>query len=106
MSIQQIDTLSLHDALQHNRAVIIDVREISEYEEAYIEGAVLVPMGQCQPASLPSNPDKMIVFQCRKGGRSQRVAEAYAQAYPERTIYNLAGGIEAWIAAGLPVNQV
>lgn len=105
MAIEQIDTATLQEALAQNRVLLVDVREISEYEEVYIDGAVLIPMGQCHPQTLPRNPDKMLVFQCRKGGRSQRVCEMHDSAHPERTVYNLAGGIEAWIAAGLPVIQ-
>lgn len=88
--------------MQERRAVLIDVREPGEYAAAYIEGAVLVPMGSCHAASLPANPDKKIIFHCKRGGRSQQICELYAQAYPDRLVYNLAGGIEAWREAGLP----
>ena len=106
MTIEQMTVETLYDALRGQRAVLIDVREPHEYEEAYIGGAALIPMGRCHAPSLPSNPDKMIVFQCKAGGRSQRVCELYAAANPGRTVYNLSGGILAWIAAGYPVESL
>lgn len=106
MMIEQMNVDTLHAAMRDNRVILIDVREPHEYEEAYIDGAALVPMGQCHAPSLPANPDKMIVIQCKAGGRSQRICEAYAAAHPDRTVYNLAGGILAWMAAGYPVNSL
>lgn len=103
MAVEQIDSLSLKNALDAGRVVLVDVREPDEYEAASIDGSVLVPMGACHPASLPCNPDKMLVFHCKAGGRSQRVCELVAAARPEQTIYNHAGGILDWIRHGLPV---
>lgn len=102
MPIEQIDPLTLQHEITQGRVILIDVREPDEYEAASIDGAALIPMGQCYPPSLPVNPDKKIVFHCKRGGRSQRVCEAYAAAHPDVTVYNLAGGMDAWIAHDLP----
>lgn len=106
MTIHTIDCPSLHARLAKNDVVLIDVREPDEYRAAYIDGSVLIPMGQCHPSVMPCNPGKDIVFHCRRGGRSMRVCEAYAQAYPDRTIYNLEGGMDEWLAQGLPHKNV
>lgn len=106
MIIEQIDVQTLKADMDRGAVLLVDVRELPEYDEAHIDGAALIPMSQIDPLSLPCNPDKKIVFQCAKGGRSQKVCEAYIHAFPGRTVYNLAGGITAWIAAGLPVETI
>lgn len=106
MTIEQIDSLSLHNAMAAGRVVLIDVRQPEEYQEAYIDGAVLIPLKQCQPESLPCNPDKMLVFSCKAGGRSQSICNQMAAAYPHMTVYNHTGGIIDWIGNGLPVSSV
>ncbi len=105
MSIEQITPLETQARIAGGNTILIDVRELDEYKEAYIHGAVLVPMSQCHPAALPANPDKQIIFYCRKGGRSQKVGEHYQAAFPHQAIANMTGGIDAWIAAGLPVSH-
>jgi len=42
-----------------------------------------------------------VVFQCRVGNRSAFATEAFRNAGYDA--YNLAGGIEAWREAGLPL---
>lgn len=106
MNIEQIDSLSLRDAMAAGRVVLVDVREPDEYKDAYIDGAVLIPLKHCQPQTLPRNPDKMLVFSCKAGGRSQNICNVVAVSFPDVTIYNHAGGIMDWIANGLPVSSV
>jgi len=86
--------------------VLIDVREVPEYEDAHIAGAVLLPLSKVQSDSIPENPDKKIVFQCRSGGRSMRACQIGAPAYPDRVFYNLQGGIMDWAESGYPVQSV
>lgn len=106
MTIEQIDSLSLKSAMDDGRVVLVDVRGRDEYEQAYIDGSVLIPLQSCHPAALPCNPDKMLVFHCKAGGRSQKVCEMLAAAYPGRTVYNHAGGITDWMENGLPVRSM
>jgi len=42
------------------------------------------------------------VFYCQMGGRSAQAA-AFAAANGFREVYNLQGGIAAWMHAGLPI---
>ncbi|HPF77723.1 MAG TPA: rhodanese-like domain-containing protein [Alphaproteobacteria bacterium] len=102
-NVVQIDAATLKDWMDKGEAILIDVREIDEYNEAHIPGSILVPMGSCHPAAMPHNPDKKLVFQCKAGVRGGKVCEACATAMPEKTVYNLEGGIQAWMAAGYAV---
>jgi SulP family sulfate permease len=79
---------------------VIDVREPREFQRGHIPQAQLVPLPQAltEPLELPS--DCPVVFVCRGGRRSARVAAWYAgQGLPN--IYVLQGGMLAWEAAGL-----
>jgi rhodanese-related sulfurtransferase len=89
-------------ALTDGKIILIDVREPNENANERIEGALLFPLSTFDPEALPDPGDRKIVFHCAVGGRSARVAEACVAAglpYNE----HLAGGIQAWKAAGLPV---
>ena len=78
---------------------LIDVREPGEYDAERIPGAMLFPLSTFDPHALPKNVD--IIFQCGTGKRSA-MAAAKAQAGGLRHTAHLAGGIQAWKAAGLP----
>ena len=101
--IENIDSQTLKGWMYRNEVVLIDVREVEEYEVAAIEGAVFMPLGKLSPDSIPQNPDKKIVFHCKVGGRSMRACQLAADSMPHETIYNLDQGIDGWVAQGLPV---
>ncbi len=84
-------------------AVMIDVRTPLERKMNKIPGSQGMPLAELARRweSLPK--DKPIICQCESGSRSQQAAEFLAQKGFE--VYNLAGGISAWQAAGLPVKK-
>lgn len=90
--------------LAEGRAVLIDVREPEEFRSGHIAYAMSVPLGEVQgllpKLGLPT--DRTIIFQCLKGGRGAQACALADTAWPGE-VRNLAGGIEAWVAAGLPV---
>ena len=77
---------------------LVDVREPAEYEAERIPGALLFPLSTFDPHALPKNVD--IIFQCGTGKRSA-MAAARAQAAGQHHSTHLAGGLQAWKAAGL-----
>ena len=83
---------------------VIDVREQWEYDEGHIPGVTLVPMGEI-PARMSEIPtDKEVIVTCRSGNRSGQVADFLRQQGYDN-VHNMSGGIVAWEAAGLPVDQ-
>lgn len=104
--VKPVDPKTLKQWLDAREAVLIDVREVEEYNEACIPGSILVPVNNCGPEILPQNPDKKIVFHCKSGVRSNKACETCARAMTDKVIYNLEGGIEAWIAEGFEVKSV
>jgi len=80
-------------------AVLIDVREPAEFEAERIAGAKLFPLSTFDPNALPK--DVPLIFQCGTGKRST-LALARVQLAGLPYDAHLAGGIQAWKAAGLP----
>lgn len=103
MSVQSIDPKTLKNWLDRGDAVLVDVREPAEYVAEHIDGSTLIPLATISSSNLPASNLKKIVIHCRKGGRGTSACENLVKEMPGRDIYNLAGGIEAWTAAGLPV---
>jgi len=87
-------------------ARLIDVREPSEYraELGHIAGTELVPLATVEQAAKSWDREQEIVLVCRSGGRSGRAAAALA-AMGFKHVINMAGGMLAWNAAGLPVER-
>jgi len=79
-------------------AVIIDVRELSEWEAGHIEGARHLPLSVLQknPATFvaPENGQACILY-CQHGKRSRKAAEILLNA-GHRNIFSLKGGYAAW----------
>lgn len=87
------------DAAADGQVLLLDVREDDEWAAGHAPGAVHVPLGTLRAADLPT--DRPVVAVCRSGNRSGVAAAALAQAGLE--VVNMAGGMTAWAAAGLPV---
>lgn len=82
-------------------AVLLDVRELDEWQGGHAPGATLLPMGQVRSRRAELPGESPIVVVCRSGGRSAAVTQALRAWGFEA--FNLAGGMCAWSAAGLPV---
>ncbi|MBL8538378.1 MAG: rhodanese-like domain-containing protein [Hyphomonadaceae bacterium] len=88
-------------ALKAGEIVLIDVREPPEYAAERIHGALLYPLSTFDPALLPRDEKRLIVFHCGSGKRSATAFAAAAEAgVPLRA--HMRGGIGAWKVAGLP----
>lgn len=88
--------------------LILDVREPGEFANGHLPGAVNVPRGLLE-FSLNANPDwddpeLTALLYCKNSGRAALAAQAM-QTMGYSKISSLAGGFDAWIAAGLPVDQ-
>lgn len=86
------------------KAVIVDVREDSEWNEEHIPGAVHIPLAQLKEhlSELKQYKDSPVITQCRAGGRSAKAVDVLKLAGFSK-VYNMEGGIIAWEAAGLKI---
>ena len=92
------------EMLRRDDVVVIDVREPHEYQQGHVPGAKLIPVGSLFARKDELPRDKEIIFVCAVGQRSALACEMAAAAGLTR-LYNLEGGTEAWIKAGLPVEK-
>jgi adenylyltransferase/sulfurtransferase len=77
---------------------LIDVREPHEYDEANI-GGHLIPLGEIPARFEEISKDKQVIMQCRSGARSANALMFLEQNHVYSNLYNLEGGILAWISA-------
>lgn len=85
-------------------AAVIDVREPGEFRGGHIPNARNIPLGQIagKLKDLEKLKDKPLVLSCQTGSRSAQAAATLKQAgFAE--VYNLAGGMNAWQQASMPV---
>ncbi|MBP8171228.1 MAG: sulfurtransferase [Pseudomonas sp.] len=91
------------DAAIRAAAVLLDVREADEFHAGHIAGAINIPRGLLE-FKLSADPelcarDLNILLYCKTGGRAALAACAL-QAMGYRQVQSLAGGLDAWLAAG------
>jgi len=75
---------------------LIDVREEHEFDEANLNGT-LIPMGEALDRADEILKDKQVVIHCRSGKRSATVINALESQLGYTNLYNLKGGILAYI---------
>jgi addiction module HigA family antidote len=86
--------------LSSGQALLVDVRETSEFEQEHIPGAMLVPLSMLNPETFPRINIKKLVLHCAVGTRSAAAAKMLVKAGHTPPI-NMVGGIKAWREAGL-----
>ena len=92
--------------INHNDAVIIDVREENEYLKGHIVNSVHVPMSYLNERmkELEKFKDKTVIAACRSGQRSAQACATLKKNGFEN-VYNLTGGVMAWQSDNLPLTK-
>ncbi|MBV2131713.1 sulfurtransferase [Pseudomonas sp. MAP12] len=103
--IHEID-LDAADAAIRAADVLLDVREADEFHAGHIPGAVNIPRGLLE-FKLSASPelslrDLNIVLYCKTSGRAALAACAL-QEMGYLQVQSIAGGFDAWQAAGKTV---
>lgn len=100
----RISVEEAHQMMSRDDVAVIDVREPHEYNAGHVPGAKLIPVNSVFARREELPKDKEIIFVCGIGQRSALACEMAAAAGLSG-LYNLEGGTEGWIKAGLPVEQ-
>jgi rhodanese-related sulfurtransferase len=100
VSAPELTATQVAAALGRGELAAVDVREAGEWQAGHIEGAVWIPMGEL-PERLAELPDRAVAIVCRSGSRSGMVADWLERSGVEAA--NMAGGMQAWQAAALPI---
>ncbi|MBY9020117.1 MAG: rhodanese-like domain-containing protein [Candidatus Lokiarchaeota archaeon] len=80
--------------------LILDVRTPEEYNDAHLYNVTLIPVAELEGrlAELESYNDTEIIVYCRSGSRSLQASNILV-ANNFSKVYNMLGGITAWIDA-------
>lgn len=79
--------------------VLLDVREVWEFEYCHLDGSILIPMGELaswldSPEAEVDNESDIIMI-CHHGIRSRQMGY-YMEQQGFKHITNLDGGVEQW----------
>jgi sulfur-carrier protein adenylyltransferase/sulfurtransferase len=103
--IEELDPADAHEEIASGDLVLVDTREQHEWDEAHLDGATLVPPASVADRIEEVAPDRSarVLLYCRVGNRSARAADLMETELGYENVASVAGGIEAWQQAGLPV---
>lgn len=100
MDVPEIDVATFEQR-RADGGFVLDVRQPDEWDEAHLDGALLVPLGQL-PERLGEVPREGTVHViCRSGSRSGRATQ-FLRAHGVDAV-NVAGGMLAWVEGDRPV---
>ncbi len=100
------------EKLKAGTAVVVDVRQSTEWDHGHIDGSVPAPRGLLEffadPASprhaAALDPQRPMIVVCHSGARAA-LAAATLQDMGFADVSILEGGLTAWLEAGLPVTE-
>ena len=84
--------------------IVIDVRTPDEYATGHIPGAVNIPFDQVAERISEVDAPHGVALYCMFGPRA-RMGEAALLAAGHSSVFHIEGGLAAWQAAGLPVDE-
>ncbi len=113
---QRVENLTVDQVaaeLEQGEALLVDLREPGERaEHGAIPGAVAAPRGMLEFWADPTSayhraefdPARRVILHCASGGRSALAADTLQQM-GYANVAHLDGGLNAWKAAGRPVED-
>ena len=112
LSVRRPDTKNVVNTTQAtmliNRedAVVIDVRETSEYVEGHLPESRNIPLGQLEQrlGELEKRKEAPVILVCQNGARSAEACKKL-EALGFTRAHNLDGGVAGWRSAGLPLKK-
>jgi hydroxyacylglutathione hydrolase len=102
LRIEQLDARAAA-ARADKGALLLDVRETSEWNAGHAPNAIHIPYGELRERAHELPIDRPIVTYCAGGIRSSLAASILEAA--GRTVANLRGGFTAWRNAELPISR-
>jgi rhodanese-related sulfurtransferase len=101
-----VDPLGATALINHEDAVVLDVRSMAEFKDGHIVNAINIPLNGLgnNLKQLEKHRDKPIIAVCRSGSRSGAACKMLGKQGFEQ-VKNLRGGMMAWESANLPVKR-
>lgn len=104
--IKQIGPAEATRLINHENALVIDIRENKEFTDGHIINSRHIPMNTVQQhiSKLASHKNKPVIVSCRTGARSSTVC-GWLRKHGFENVSSLKGGIMAWQSANLPLSK-
>lgn len=106
MGIPSVSPQLLVDWMNHLETKVVDIRHLSAFQEGHILNSTHLPASQftAKINTLKKYLDKPLVLVCVSGQEAAKAA-VYLQQQGFKQVYILNGGLQAWRAAGLPLEK-
>ena len=104
--IKQIGPAEATRLINHEDALVLDVREDKEFADGHIINSLHIPMAKVQNklAELSKYKTSPVIVSCRSGARSNSICGMLRKNGFEN-VANLKGGVMAWQNASMPLNK-
>ncbi len=102
----QVDPTAAIRLMNNDDAVVVDVREVNDFNKGHIKDAKNIPMSSLkqQLDNVAKVKDLPVLMYCRSGNISGRACRVLKRSgYSD--VHNLAGGILGWQDANLPLTK-
>lgn len=102
--VKEIDTSKAIELINYQDALIIDVRDDSEFEAGHLPNSKHLPAEKIEErwVEISKHKEKPIVVIYKSGIRSSHASNVLRQNGFTQ-VHNLMGGIDAWKRASLPI---
>ena len=103
----QVGPLDATSMINHQNAVMLDIRKDDEYSQGAIVNAIHIPLEDLddQIKKLEKYKNKTIIAYCRTGNRSATACSKLKQ-HGFESVFNLGGGVMAWQKDNLPLVKI
>lgn len=101
-----VDATAATAMINHENAVVLDVRSMAEFKDGHIVNAINIPINGLgnNLKQLEKHRNRPVVTVCRSGSRSG-AACSLLRKHGFENVKNLRGGMLAWENASLPVKR-
>lgn len=102
--VEEIAATTVKDWHDAQDILLVDVREVAEFEKEHIPGALLLPLSSFEPELFPPLAGKRVVLYCAIGKRSEAAGKMLLKE-GHQNVYHMQGGIGAWKGHGFEVEE-
>ena len=106
LQLGQLNARQTVQSMNHEKAVMIDLRDAQEFAKGHVLGAKNIPWAELKD-KLPTqvkNKSVPLIFVCTKGSTASRAMPVAKSLGYEKPQY-LSGGLKTWLEANLPLEK-
>ena len=104
--IKQLSPMEMTRLMNHEAAVVLDVRNTGDYNSGHVLGSQNIPNAEVPSRReyLEKYKQQPVIVYCELGNISDRVVRTL-KSYGLERVYPLKGGIGSWRQANLPLTK-